>query len=430
MNHWLFILGRQAELSAAEIVSVLKRGKIQYSPTRLGKNELIIATEDDLGDPQTLLNGLGGTIKIVKLDDQAPLKDPTKFKDVFQELLKTDLLVKLYGNETKKKGRWTFGLSIYAPGIPKKHHKNLSRVVHGIGLKIKTDLKSQNVSSRFVSARGKDLSLSSVVVRKNKLNKENGSDIVLMAAGNSVWRGQTVAVQDFEAYGHRDFGRPARNPRAGSLPPKLAQIMLNLAQVKSGERIHDPFMGQATLLQEGAILGYVMTGSDSDIKQVRAAERNLKWLVKENIIKSAPKVWSAQAQKIVMDEKVDAIVTEGLLGAPHNRPLTPSQAQTQINRLNQLWLKTLQRAAGYLKDGGKIVCTWPALVKTDKSVEFLPIIDQLEDLGYRLETILPDSYKFTGVNQEHSVVTKRGTLIYARPGQVVQREIVRLTKDN
>jgi hypothetical protein len=39
-----------------------------------------------------------------------------------------------------------------------------------------------------------------------------------------------MALQDFESYSKRDYGRPARDPRTGSLPPKLAQILINLAE--------------------------------------------------------------------------------------------------------------------------------------------------------------------------------------------------------
>jgi hypothetical protein len=36
-------------------------------------------------------------------------------------------------------------------------------------------------------------------------------------------------VQDIDAYAERDFERPMRDAFVGMLPPKLAQIMLNLA---------------------------------------------------------------------------------------------------------------------------------------------------------------------------------------------------------
>ncbi len=429
----MFILGRQADIALAELISFLKVRQIQYVPTRVGTNEIIIESSDSLGELQQFIDRLGGTIKIVFLDREVPLKNPSNFKEPLSELLKTDEIYKTYQaiNDRKKskKPRWTFGISVSAPGIKKNYHSELRRVIHGLALKSKKDLKSKNISSRYVAARGKSMNLSSVVVRKNKLNQDGGTDIFILATDGSIYRGKTVAVQDFEAYSKRDFGRPARNPRAGSLPPKLAQILINLTQLKPPAHILDPFVGQGTLLQEGALAGFEMSGSDVDEEQIGNSRRNLVWLQQQGLISQVPRVWQADVRQIKIDSSFSAIVTEGILGPPHSRPLSTDQARGLSERIGNIWHKLLKDVAAQAPGDFTIVCTWPVLQKRDGTYQFVNIIDDLADLGYSQSTILPDSLrdkKANGVAEQ--AFRERKTFIYSRPGQVVLREIIRLTK--
>lgn len=431
-DRWLFILGRQADIAAAEVAAALKNQHIQYTPQRAGRHELIIKTDADLGDPQVLLNRLGGTIKIIKIDAEVPLAKTSEFKEALNELLKTEKLVQAYQdpNARKQKERWTFGISThttYVAKFSKKNERELSRVVHNLGLKIKSDLKSLKRSARFVAARGRKMDLSSVVVRKNKLLGASGAEIVLLMLKDRILRGRTLAVQDFEAYGRRDFGRPARDPKKGSLPPKLAQMLINLAQVEPGGSIHDPFVGQGTILQEGLLLGYQMSGTDSSVDQVKNAEKNLKWFLKDSGLKEMPKVWQAQAQKFKPPaETLNAIVTEGVLGPPHSKPLPVDTAKKISLQIASVWQSVLTHVYPLLSSTGKIMATWPVFVEIGDNRRFLPLLDELENLGYRLETVLPPGLATKDQAEPRGLA--RGTLIYERPGQVVLREVIKLSK--
>ena len=53
-------------------------------------------------------------------------------------------------------------------------------------------------------------------------------EIVVIKGHDKVFIGKTVAIQDIENYTKRDYERPARDAKTGMLPPKLAQIMINL----------------------------------------------------------------------------------------------------------------------------------------------------------------------------------------------------------
>lgn len=406
----LFILGRQSDIALAELTSVLKLTSLQYRPERIGSHEFVVETDGQLEDPQALLNRLGGVIKIAELDDRLPLDRPDKFGQPVSELLKGDVLMRTY---MPKEGRWTFGFSAYAPDLTTATKPQLKDWLHKIGIKAKSDAKSRKRSARFVAARGNDLALTSVVVRGNKLLPPSGTDIILLIHGRQVERGKTVAVQDFEAYGARDYGRPARDPKVGSLPPKLAQAMVNLAEVKTGGRIHDPFVGTGTVLQEALLLGYAASGSDIEDTMVQKSKANIDWLktqYRPGLPDAAQE--AAAADKFQAEPgSIDAIVTEGTLGPTHGKPFTQAEAATAAAEISGIWRATLKHVRPLLKPDAKIVLTWPVFSTQEGQEVAVSLLDELPGLGYRATDLLPS----------------RSSLRYERPGQVVRRQLYRLT---
>ena len=69
---------------------------------------------------------------------------------------------------------------------------------------------------------------------------------------------------------------PFRRPV--SLPPPLARVAVNLAAVRPGERVVDPFLGTGALLAEAALVGAEVGGGDVDAEMVRGALRNFEHL--------------------------------------------------------------------------------------------------------------------------------------------------------
>lgn len=66
--------------------------------------------------------------------------------------------------------------------------------------------------------------------------------------------------------------------RPVSLKPKLARAAMNLAAVRPGDRIVDPFVGTGALLLEGVLLGALVSGIDRDAEMVRGTARNFEHL--------------------------------------------------------------------------------------------------------------------------------------------------------
>jgi len=85
---------------------------------------------------------------------------------------------------------------------------------------------------------------------------------------------EEVAAVDRTGFNARRMPRlPFQRPV--SLAPRLGRIAANLAAVRPGDPIVDPFVGTGALLLEAALLGGRVSGVDRDPEMVRGAVRNL-----------------------------------------------------------------------------------------------------------------------------------------------------------
>lgn len=372
----VFILGKNPELSAAEIMAVLPSAII------VAKTDLFLILENKEFDCQKILRQLGGTIKIGRVIGT----------EISTQIIADNLLTE------KKDGKINFGISSYTGRIT----HNTKQQILKFGLEVKKILKDKGVSSRLVTSR-EDV-LSSVVVAKNKCQ-----EFLIL---DDEWLAKTCAVQEFEEYSVRDYGRPASDPKSGMLPPKLAKMMINLAQAPTTATILDPFCGSGTILQEAIVLGYQnVIGSDISQKAIDDTKKNLEWL-KHNYqfsIINYQSFFNYQLFKIdVKDvskniEPVDVIVTEPYLGPALSGRENKNQLDKIINELLALYLAAFGEFKKILKPGGRIVIIFPVFKINNQTIK-LPISDKIFAIGFKR------------INSE--------SLYYQRPGQRVSREII------
>jgi tRNA G10 N-methylase Trm11 len=261
-------------------------------------------------------------------------------------------------------------------------------------MEIKGELKAAGISCRLVVS--KDQALSSVVVKKNKCHE-------FLVLGKK-WLGETCVVQDFEDYGLRDYGRPVRDLISGSMPPKLAQIMINLAQVPLGEKILDPFCGSGTIIQEGMLLGYKMVGSDISDKAVKDTKENIVWLLNNLAVKSKSwNIYQADVKELAWSVKqADAVVTEPYLGPPLRGSEKLKDIEKIIGQLSELYDAAFGQFLKILNPGSRVVIVFPAF-RVGKDILELPVLPRIKKLG------------FTQLNKDK--------LVYSREGQKVWRQI-------
>ncbi|HLG90904.1 MAG TPA: DNA methyltransferase [Candidatus Saccharimonadales bacterium] len=394
----LCILGRQPKLGLAELESLY--GAEHIVP--LGGVALL-----DIPAEEINFKRLGGTIKIAQILARLPYYDWKQLTNYLQDNIPKNL-------KHLEKGKFTLGLSLY--GL-KVSVPELNRSM----LQIKRVIKASGRSVRIVP--NKTLPLSSAQVLHNKLTHKGAWELLFVADGPRTILAQTLFVQDIEAYAARDQARPARDARVGMLPPKLAQIIINLAMgmreieqpntEPSRYLVLDPFCGTGVVLQEALLMGYRVVGTDIDPRMVDYAIRNLKWLYQKNPeVQGSMYVEEADATSYQW-QMFSTIASEVYLGRPLSPLPSPEKLNGIISDVNTIVKKFLQNLQPQLRDSQKLCLALPAWQISTGKFKRLPVVDKLTDMGY-------DIKKFKHVSGDD--------LIYYRENQIVARQLIVLEK--
>lgn len=131
----------------------------------------------------------------------------------------------------------------------------------------------------------------------------------------------------------------------GSMSPKLARGMNNLARVKKESIVLDPFCGTGGILIEAGIIGAKVVGIDIDEKMVEGTKKNLQYCNIKDY-----EVFHGNARNIKLPYKVDAIVTDPPYG------ISASTAGIESKRIYKESLLSMQEI---LKEDGYICMATP-----------------------------------------------------------------------
>jgi putative methyltransferase (TIGR01177 family) len=136
--------------------------------------------------------------------------------------------------------------------------------------------------------------------------------------------------------------------RPVGLDPRLARAAANLAEIRPGDRVLDPFLGTGALLAEAGLLGARLSGIDRDPAMVRGALVNLGFLGL-----SADELVVGDAGEVDLGDPTvpfDAILTD----PPYGRAsATGGEAAAALAG------RVLTRWAGRVRPGGRIVVVMP-----------------------------------------------------------------------
>jgi SAM-dependent methyltransferase len=301
-------------------------------------------------------------------------------------------------------GKLTFGLSAY--GL----HAN-PRQLGRFALDLKKTVKTAGRPVRIVPNTG--LVLNSAQVWHNRLAEDGGIELLLVADRGRTYMARTFSVQDVDNYGQRDFGRPRRDARVGMLPPKLAQIMLNLGGAQPGKTVLDPFCGTGVVLMEAALRDSSLIGTDLSPKMIDYTRTNLEWLAQTyHISPSIKELSAADATTYRWQHPINTVVTETYLGRPLVSLPDSRTLQTIISDCNSIIRAFLVNLHGQLTPGTRCCIAVPAW-RTKNSFIHLPLLDDLKKIGY---------------NQVSFSLATQYDLLYHRPDQTVARELLVLTR--
>jgi tRNA G10 N-methylase Trm11 len=398
MNKSFVILGTNPSISFAELYHFI--GRKDELVIISGTSAVIVDNEEIGSIAPSTLGGIPKSGEII-----------TETRDISAENLASIL------QENIKEGqKFHFGFSYYELGGQKLSQGKLK----ALGLETKKILKEHGASVRLVESKSGNLS--SVDVAKNKL-LDKGVELCIFSTDAGYIIGKTVAVQPFEEYGDRDFGRPGRDAKRGMIPPKLARAMVNLTGAEQGELILDPFCGVGTVLQEALLLGYKVIGTDIDEQAISDTNKNIEWLIEQNKVElPEPKIETMDVRKLdetVTEKSIDAIVTECDLGPPLQGDESESKIISVEKSLSDFYTEALDLMRYTLKDGAHAVVVWPYFKKQNI---FISAFDKLNEQGFHVVEPYPSQY------QEIFLLSQRGTLLYGREDQHVFREILILEK--
>jgi len=388
-----FILGREFRLSLAEIRNLFREGVFEQV-----NEQLAMVSDIEEKKIRDLFPHMGGIIKVVKILED--VRDVTDFMTASKHYLE----------QVDRTNKVPFAIAGYGEKID----------MFKEGLRIKKFLKScEDKSFRLVNKDPKNIN--SAVYKKERLGESETECNYISIAWHRYF-GVTIAYQDVDAYAERDMEK-TRDMGVGMLPPKLAQIMLNLSD--SNGSVYDPFCGLGTILIESANMGYSeIFGSDISREMVNVTKKSIADFVMKKDLKLGSLIFEADASKIAtrlpdaIDIRTTAIVTEWYLGDVLNARTVSDE------KIREQWRKLARIYDGFFRDlrtigfRGDIIISFPFWELRGKNIFFEDITLIIDRYRFTPQPLLDDSIPFRP--------TPSGSLLYKRPGQTVGREIYKL----
>ena len=391
---YIALLGRQPELSIAELERVFTQVDWFSSQTAL------INTDESID-----IQRLGGSQKIGRVILELKTSDWRRVSDE---------IIRHYGKVwSTQTGKVTLGLSAYEFNIT-------AREVQKVGLVLKSKLKNSGVSLRLIP--NQDSALSTATSHHNKLGlSDNKVELLIIQGESGTIVAESIGAQNITALAARDQGRPRRDAFVGMLPPKLAQIMINLAgplsidpdQDLAQPRILDPFCGTGVLLQEAMLMGYGVYGTDLAEKMIRYSRDNLNWLQDKYNLTGHWYLHEGDATDTSWQKPIAAVVAETYLGQPFSAPPSSGKLTEVRGNCNHIIGTFLKNISRQLKPGTPVILAVPAWKDKADNFTRLPLSSKVEEYGF-------ERIELTTVQSDR--------LMYFRPDQVVARELLLLIK--
>jgi tRNA G10 N-methylase Trm11 len=334
----------------------------------------------------------------------------------------------LFGRSSGKKIQRLAGIHKAAVPIGETLQDNFETVVEGVGriLNYFSDKQNFCVSLHCSQAdkREYDFVVSSLlqIIREKGFRKANllrphsGYELyaqevldrnaieftIFPAATNAGYEvGATFYIPGTEEFQIRATKRPVVSSQV-ALAPRLARLLVHLANVPVGGLLLDPFCGSGTILGEAMLEGIKCIGVDRDPNSIRNTERNLAWIAStsnattttrsdrlgsfETILGDA----TALSRVLRNGPAVDAIVTEPIL-LP-NLTSTPGlkAARSMIKNASVTYSDFLYSARDVLRESGRLVVVVPS-IRTSEGKDVAVMLEEVESAGFREFQPLRDS---------------------------------------
>lgn len=362
MHKYLFFLGIHPELSTAELKAVFSAESIKYKIENSTKKNLFISVEKKL-NVENLMHRLGGTIKIAKLIGEN--NSPSAI---------VDFLI-----DAQPDGKIQFSLT---------GAQNINPI------SIKKMIKEKGRSVRYVEIKN------TASILHNNLVKKQGD---LSVVDNNTY--VTLAIQPITELSERDFGRPSADSLSGMIPPKLARMMINLADAPLQSKILDPFCGSGTILTEALAIGYKnIYGSDISQRAIEDVKENIEWYKNtKNLTNIKYKLFLSDV--INLTEKIEknsiqAIISEPFMGRPLHGNENEKSIIRQTEQLAELYINSFKSLHNILRNDGTIIFIIPTFNIRNRWIK-IDCVPEIKKIGFEVEPLseASDSLRYMRVGQ-------------------------------
>lgn len=396
METYLAVFGRQPALGLAELESIY--GSDAVRPLGNGEAAILRGCPDEPSFAR-----LGGSVKLGRVVNEL---EATAWPAVQRAL--ADAALACAGQMPD--GKIRLGLSTHGFDIA-------PAPLLAAGLSIKNTIR-RHLDRNVQLVPNKTAALNAAQVIHHKLTGDTGCELLAVRDGTRTVIARTLHVQDIEQYGKRDFGRPRRDARVGMLPPKLAQIIINLATATRPPRqttVLDPFCGTGVILQEALLAGFRTYGTDLEPRMIAYTRENMAWLQDIYQLAEIPcRLASGDATSFSWERPVDVVASETYLGRPFTTTPVPEVLAQTITGCNLILKKFLHNIHAQLSPGARLCLAVPAWQVAPGRFRHLPLIDRLADMGYNR------------VSLQH---VRDEDLLYYRTDQIVARQLLIITRN-
>ncbi len=319
---YLFILGRNLELSEAEIFSYLKKEGIFIKEHKKIDNALLIETDKEL-DKNTI-NKLGGTIAIGEVICKVDEKELGK--------------INIYTGTNNKLNYVIWNFSKHSSY--NKLSDYLKKRFRGESLKA----TQRNLTGNLKIQNGKEVRISSGLIDEEYFVFEDKF-------------GKVIEKCDYKTLEERDMEKIVRRSEL-AISPRLAKIMINLSEIKKNQILLDPFCGIGIILTEALIQGINVIGIDKDKNAIEGAKKNLKQLdIKKYELINADSMH-------VKIKQVDSLVTEPELGILVKKIPNEEETRNILTKYESLMISVLNNLKNSVN--GRFVFTAPFILTNNK----------------------------------------------------------------
>jgi tRNA G10 N-methylase Trm11 len=330
MIKYFFILGRNPELSRAELYSYLQARGMQFNEIFTEDNFLVVELDKDiLFDIQDF----GGIIKLGKITAEGSTDKIEKYLEKEEVIPADKFTYSILGNGEE-------GILIQKF----KNERKKAVIRHG-----RKALKMESGDLLFLP------------------NAE--FEIFFHSPKNSdkYYFGLTQQDYSYEEVKARDMKKPVRREEL-AISPRLAKILINLSQIREGELLVDPFCGVGGILQEAILRKIDGYGVDMDKKAIESAKKNILWIEKNFNVKGHYKLIASDS-KFMENVQADGIATEPSLAENMKWKMPEEKIKEFMFNFEKFMIAILIRMRQIKKSKAKIAITLPIISNLSPNIE-------------------------------------------------------------